>query len=147
MKLALGPEGSQVRGIAGPSKVRGSRIVAPAQAYAYKLARGRDLLTSWKDARRARGGARCGSPSRPLVCGAVGVLVTAGSLLGTVHSALASSRLVGSDYISRPLVLPEGVLRLDGGPRRPYSGGQVMPAGQLQFQVNRHAEDDAYLVP
>ena len=54
---------------------------------------------------------------------------------------------MGSDYISRPLVLPEGVLRLDGGPRRPYVGGQVMPAGQLQFEINRGFDDYAYLVP
>ncbi len=105
------------------------------------------MLTSWKDAWRTRGGARCKSPSRPLICGVVGVLVAGGSLLGNVPPARASSRLVGSDYISRPLVLPEGVLRLDGGPRRPYGGGQVMPAGQLQFQVNRGGEDFAYLVP
>jgi hypothetical protein len=61
--------------------------------------------------------------------------------------ASAESRLVGSDYVSRPLVLPKGVLRLDGGPRRPYSNGQVMPAGQLQFLINKDGEDAAYLVP
>src|SRR5688572_18637188 len=30
--------------------------------------------------------------------------------------AVAESRLVGSDYSSRPLVLPKGVLRIDAGP-------------------------------
>src|SRR5688572_32704579 len=58
----LGPRECQVRGITGPSKERGSRIVAPVKGYAYKLARGRDLLTSWKEAWRTRGGARCKSP-------------------------------------------------------------------------------------
>lgn len=62
-------------------------------------------------------------------------------------SALAMSRSVGADYISRPLVLPQGVLRIDGGPRRPYSGGQLMPGGQLQFFINRDFEDAALLVP
>ncbi len=61
--------------------------------------------------------------------------------------AHAQSRLVGSDYISRPLVLPEGVLRIDAGPRRPYSNGQLMPAGQLQFFINKNSDDLAYFVP
>jgi hypothetical protein len=59
----------------------------------------------------------------------------------------AQSRRVGSDYISRPLVLPVGTLRIDGGPRRPYSNGQVMPGGQLQFFINKDFDDVAYLVP
>jgi hypothetical protein len=63
-----------------------------------------------------------------------------------VEPAHAESHLAGSDYISRPLVLPKGVLRIDGGPRRPYSGGQVMPAGQLQVYVNQ-GQDVALLSP
>jgi len=62
------------------------------------------------------------------------------------ESAHAESHLVGSDYISRPLVLPKGVLRIDGGPRRPYPNGQVMPAGQLQVFVNK-GQDVALLSP
>src|SRR4051812_38854075 len=69
-----------------------------------------------------------------------------GALLLSQRTAHADSHLVGSDYISRPLVLPKGVLRLDGGPRRPYTGGQVMPGGQLQVQVTP-GDDFAYLVP
>jgi len=60
--------------------------------------------------------------------------------------ARAESHLVGSDYISRPLVLPTGVLRIDGGPRRPYPRGQVMPSGQLQVFVNQ-GQDVAVLSP
>jgi hypothetical protein len=63
-----------------------------------------------------------------------------------VEPAHAESHLAGSDYISRPLVLPKGVLRIDGGPRRPYADGQVMPAGQLQVLVNK-GEDRALLSP
>jgi hypothetical protein len=63
-----------------------------------------------------------------------------------IQPAQAESHLVGSDYISRPLVLPKGVLRVDGGPRRPYFGGQVMPAGQLQVFVNK-GQDLALLSP
>src|SRR5215510_5041313 len=63
-----------------------------------------------------------------------------------VQPAQAESHLVGSDYISRPLVLPKGVLRIDGGPRRPYVGGQVMPSGQLQVFVN-DGQDIALLSP
>jgi hypothetical protein len=70
-----------------------------------------------------------------------------GVLCGAVPSAWAESRLVGSDYVSRPLVLPQGVLRVDAGPRRPYSNGQLMPAGQLQFLINKDFDDVAYLVP
>jgi len=62
------------------------------------------------------------------------------------ESAHAESHLVGSDYISRPLVLPKGVLRIDGGPRRPYPNGQVMPGGQLQVLINQ-GQDVALLVP
>jgi hypothetical protein len=78
-----------------------------------------------------------------------GLLFAAASAVAVLAapSAWAQSRLVGSDYISRPLVLPEGVLRIDAGPRRPYSGGQVMPAGQLQFFINKNGDDVAYLVP
>lgn len=76
-----------------------------------------------------------------------GWLLAASSTLLLAPSAWAQSRQVGSDYISRPLVLPEGVLRIDAGPRRPYSGGQVMPAGQLQFLINKDFDDLAYLVP
>jgi hypothetical protein len=61
--------------------------------------------------------------------------------------AWAQSRVVGSDYISRPLVLPKGVVRIDAGPRRPYPSGQLMPAGQLQFFINKDFDDLAYLVP
>lgn len=61
-------------------------------------------------------------------------------------TAHAESHLAGSDYISRPLVLPKGVLRIDGGPRRPYDGGQVMPGGQLQVFVN-DGQDVALLAP
>jgi hypothetical protein len=60
--------------------------------------------------------------------------------------ARAESHLVATDYISRPLVLPKGVLRIDGGPRRPYPGGQIMPAGQLQVFVNK-GQDVALLSP
>jgi hypothetical protein len=80
---------------------------------------------------------------RGLLAAASGI----GVLLGSVPSAWAQSRLVGSDYISRPLVLPVGVLRVDAGPRRPYSSGQLMPAGQLQFLINKGNDDVAYLVP
>lgn len=69
------------------------------------------------------------------------------AMVSTAGPALASSFRVGSDYNSRPLVLPVGVLRLDGGPRRPYSGGQVMPGGQLQFLINQDYDDVALLVP
>src|SRR5262245_34393057 len=75
---------------------------------------------------------------------AVGAL---GLLLAAAPDAWAQSRQVGSDYSSRPLVLPEGVLRIDAGPRRPYSGGQLMPAGQLQFLINKDFDDLALLVP
>lgn len=70
-----------------------------------------------------------------------------GISFGGMTSAWAESRLVGSDYVSRPLVLPQGVLRIDAGPRRPYSNGQLMPAGQLQFLINKDFDDLAYLVP
>jgi len=76
----------------------------------------------------------------------VGVASALGVWLG-VTPAGAESRVVGSDYISRPLVLPKGVLRLDAGPRRPYPSGQLMPAGQLQFLINKDFDDTAYLVP
>ena len=76
----------------------------------------------------------------------VGIASAVGAWLGTAP-AWAESRLVGSDYISRPLVLPKGVLRIDAGPRRPYPTGQVMPAGQLQFFINQDYDDAAYLVP
>jgi hypothetical protein len=69
-----------------------------------------------------------------------------GLWLVQVEPAHAESHLVGSDYISRPLVLPKGVLRIDGGPRRPYPEGQVMPAGQLQVYVNQ-GQDVALLSP
>jgi len=69
-----------------------------------------------------------------------------GLLLFGAGTARAESHLVGSDYISRPLVLPKGVLRIDGGPHRPYFSGQVMPAGQLQVIINE-GQDQAYLVP
>jgi hypothetical protein len=77
-----------------------------------------------------------------LLATAVGVC----AWLGATPSAHAESRQVGSDYISRPLVLPKGVLRIDAGPRRPYSNGQLMPAGQLQFFIN-DGVDSAFLVP
>jgi len=74
-------------------------------------------------------------------------LSSASVLLLAAPDAAAESRVVGSDYISRPLVLPKGVLRIDAGPRRPYPGGQLMPAGQLQFYINKDFDDAAYLVP
>ena len=79
-------------------------------------------------------------------CWLVGVASALGACLATTQ-AWAESRLVGSDYISRPLVLPKGVLRIDAGPRRPYPSGQLMPAGQLQFLINKDFDDLAYLVP
>lgn len=86
--------------------------------------------------------------ARHFVCHAALVAcVFAGLGLCDEGDAHAQSRLVGSDYISRPLVLPTGVLRIDGGPRRPYSGGQVMPGGQLQFLINNDFDDVALLVP
>jgi hypothetical protein len=60
--------------------------------------------------------------------------------------ARAQTSDVGPNYVYRPLVLPEGVLRIDAGPRRPYSG-QVWETGQLQFHINREFQDFAYLVP
>lgn len=80
---------------------------------------------------------------RPWLVGAASAL---GACLATAPAA-AESRLVGSDYISRPLVLPKGVLRIDAGPRRPYPSGQLMPAGQLQFLINKDYDDLAFLVP
>lgn len=79
--------------------------------------------------------------------GLLAAACSVGLLLGAVPDASAQSRLVGSDYVSRPLVLPQGVLRIDAGPRRPYSTGQLMPAGQLQFLINKDFDDLAYLVP
>ena len=79
-------------------------------------------------------------------CWLVGVASAIGACLAT-NPAAAESRLVGSDYISRPLVLPKGVLRIDAGPRRPDPSGQLMPAGQLQFLINKDFDDLAYLVP
>jgi hypothetical protein len=90
---------------------------------------------------RSTGGRASGVPPW-LLATAVGVC----AWLGATPSAHAESRQVGSDYISRPLVLPKGVLRIDAGPRRPYSNGQLMPAGQLQFFVN-DGVDSAFLVP
>lgn len=83
--------------------------------------------------------------TRVLRSGAVS-LGALGMLLFGAGTARAESHLVGSDYISRPLVLPKGVLRIDGGPHRPYFSGQVMPAGQLQVIINE-GQDQAYLVP
>lgn len=98
--------------------------------------------------RRARLEERRGTVARRLARqAAYGACLCAGLALWDAEDANAQSRRVGSDYISRPLVLPTGVLRIDGGPRRPYSGGQVMPGGQLQFLINDGADDVAYLVP
>lgn len=72
--------------------------------------------------------------STRLICGVFCLWALDGSL--RLAPARAESHLVATDYISRPLVLPEGVLRIDGGPRRPYPAGQLMPAGQLQVFVN-----------
>lgn len=72
--------------------------------------------------------------------------LVAASLL-SVSSSWAKSRSVGATWINRPLVLPKGVVRLDAGPRRPFGGGQVMSAGQLQFHLVSGADDPAYLVP
>lgn len=82
--------------------------------------------------------------STRLLCGALCLWAADASLRPA--PARAESHRVASDYISRPLVLPEGVLRIDGGPRRPYPGGQVMPAGQLQVFVN-DGQDAALLSP
>jgi len=90
-----------------------------------------------------KSGALTAGPGPLLFAAAVGLC----AWLGGESSALAESRLVGSDYVSRPLVLPKGVLRIDAGPRRPYSNGQLMPAGQLQFYLNNEGDDAAYLVP
>jgi hypothetical protein len=79
-------------------------------------------------------------------CWLVGATSVLGVWLGAAP-AWAESRLVGSDFVSRPLVLPKGALRIDAGPRRPYPSGQLMPAGQLQFFINEDDEDLAYLVP
>jgi hypothetical protein len=101
-----------------------------------------DLFRSWTEPSGSRHAlARRGGPRWPLA------LLACAFVFCDVGRAQASSRLVGSDYNSRPLVLPKGVLRLDGGPRRPYSNGQVMPGGQLQFLINRDADDFAFLVP
>lgn len=89
-----------------------------------------------------RGGVQLGT-ARWLLAAGAGVC----AWLGGAPSAHAQSRQVGSDYISRPLVLPKGVLRVDAGPRRPYSNGQLMPAGQLQFFINDGFDDAAFLVP
>lgn len=91
-------------------------------------------------------GERSGSFRRDRRGGLIGAAGLAALVLAP-SSAEAQSRRVGSDYISRPLVLPEGVLRVDAGPRRPYSNGQLMPAGQLQFFINDDFDDLAYLVP
>ncbi len=61
--------------------------------------------------------------------------------------AQARSRQVGDSLVQRPLVLPEGVLRIDGGPSRPYFGGQISHAGQFQLLTIRDASDRAFLVP
>lgn len=75
--------------------------------------------------------------------------VAALASLGVLPPRLAEafSDQVGADYLSRPLVLPQGTLRIDGGARRPYFGGQLMPAGQFQFFVNDDLDDSALLVP
>jgi hypothetical protein len=106
-----------------------------------------DFVTSWTNlcgALPGRSGSVVEGRARRWALGALASVAVLGA---TQQEAGASSRLVGSDYTSRPLVLPKGVLRLDGGPRRPFSNGQVMPAGQLQFLVNRDTDDLAYLVP
>lgn len=82
-------------------------------------------------------------PTR-LLCGALCLWALDASLHPV--PARAESHKVATDYISRPLVLPEGVLRIDGGPRRPYPSGQIMPAGQLQVLVSEGA-DVALLSP
>lgn len=92
----------------------------------------------------SRAGFRWRGRGQGLLLGAASALA---GLMLAAPNAWAQSRLVGSDYISRPLVLPEGVLRIDAGPRRPYTGGQLMPAGQLQFLINKDNDDAAYLVP
>jgi hypothetical protein len=102
----------------------------------------RDFLTTWIES----SGSRHALVSRGGRRGSLALMACA-FVFCDVGMASASSRLVGSDYNSRPLVLPKGVLRLDGGPRRPYSNGQVMPGGQLQFLINRDADDFAFLVP
>ena len=46
-------------------------------------------------------------------------------------TAHAESHLAGSDYISRPLVLPKGVLRIDGGPMQTTTNGEMLHFGQI----------------
>jgi hypothetical protein len=105
-----------------------------------------DFVSSWTNwcGARACSARLTDRQARRWAFGALASVVVLGAFGG---EARASSRLVGSDYNSRPLVLPKGVLRLDGGPRRPYPNGQVMPAGQLQFLINQDNDDLAYLVP
>jgi hypothetical protein len=69
-----------------------------------------------------------------------------GLIAGFATTAHAQTGDVGPTYVYRPLVLPEGILRIDAGPRRPFAG-QVWDTGQLQFQINREFQDFAYLVP
>lgn len=73
-----------------------------------------------------------------------GVLGLIAAFAGSAHAQTGD---VGPTYVYRPLVLPEGVLRIDAGPRRPYGPGQVWETGQLQFQINREFQDFAFLVP
>lgn len=77
------------------------------------------------------------------------LLLALGLAAATLTVATASdakSRRVGAAWIKRPLVLPQGVIRLDAGPRRPL-GAQVRSAGQLQFHLVDGADDPAFLVP
>lgn len=81
----------------------------------------------------------------------IGKQLAAGALVlaafGVAPSALARSNEVGATWVNRPLVLPKGVLRLEGGPRRPTAGGQVTSGGQLQFHFVEGADDLALMVP
>lgn len=71
-----------------------------------------------------------------------GLLALGVLLLAAQHPrrAAAESHAVGARYLDRPLVLPEGVIRIDGGPKRPFFGGQVVPGGQLQLFLNESSD-------
>lgn len=146
----VSPHASAARDLViGPKLSSWVQNVAPLAGILIKTARGRDLPTKSIEAGRrgwleTRRGEVIWRLARHAAFGA-GICLGVG--LSWVGEASAQSRLVGSDYISRPLVLPKGVLRIDGGPRRPYSGGQVMPGGQLQFLINNEVDDAAFLVP
>ena len=61
--------------------------------------------------------------------------------------AQGRSAAVGSTYVQRPLTLPEGVLEVNAGPRRPYFGGQIAQAGQLQWTLRPNEPDTFVFSP